>query len=203
MVRVAVTCSQANYLAMTALLLVALQLNNLPLALQPLWVRGSWAPERHIHFQTFYRVAHEQVKMENKIRAVLHGWPGPKSIASPRPGVGLSSCCATGIDTVFQTRHDHAMIFPVGQKPRLGLCATVLVSLLWTVAPQLGTETLSPAKLGLLAALSLIASRQIGCSFLSFADLNRCVWTILEIDVLSIQSTAIGPLREFLTFSTF
>ena len=38
----------------------------------------------------------------------------------------------------------------------LGLCATVLVSLLWTVAPQLATETFSPTKLGLLAALSLI-----------------------------------------------
>eukprot|EP00435_Cladocopium_sp_Y103_P055163 s1553_g18.t1 len=38
----------------------------------------------------------------------------------------------------------------------LGLCATVLVALLWTVAPQVGSETLSPAKVGLLAALSLM-----------------------------------------------
>mmetsp|Transcript_22541 Transcript_22541/g.27773 ORF Transcript_22541/g.27773 Transcript_22541/m.27773 type:complete len:170 (-) Transcript_22541:48-557(-) len=38
----------------------------------------------------------------------------------------------------------------------LGLCATVLVAVLWTVAPQLGSDTLSPAKVALLAALSLM-----------------------------------------------
>ena len=43
---------------------------------------------------------------------------------------------------------------------RLGLCATVLVALLWKVAPQVGSETLSPAKVGLLAALSLMAASQ-------------------------------------------
>lgn len=77
MVKVTATCSQANYLAMTAVLLVALQLNNLRLALQPWWVRRSWALERHI--QTFYRVAHEEIKMEHKIRAVLHGSQDPNT----------------------------------------------------------------------------------------------------------------------------
>lgn len=85
MVRVTATCSQANYLAMTAVLLVALQLNNLRLALQPWWVRRSWALERHI--QTFYRVAHEEIKMEHKIRAVLHGSQDPNT--SPLQDLGL------------------------------------------------------------------------------------------------------------------
>eukprot|EP00913_Durusdinium_trenchii_P013916 g13065.t1 len=38
----------------------------------------------------------------------------------------------------------------------LGLCATLLVSVLWALAPQLTSEALSPQRLALLAALSLM-----------------------------------------------